>query len=266
MPTVDRVLPWRRSERPRRTRSRRCWRRSAPPPEGPHRPDRPRLPDFGRGPPGPHRRSGEPYIKHPFAVAPIVADLGLDDVTVAAALLHDAVEDTGITLDDLEAEFGRDVTAIVDGVTKLERIKFDTKEAQQAATMRKMLVAMAKDLRVLIIKLSDRLHNMRTIAALPECKQERTASETLDIYAPLAHRLGMQEVRQSSRTSPSRPCTRSATPRSTTWSPPAAPSATSTSPRCSSRCATPRRAGDRGRGHRAPEAPLLHLREDGRQG
>jgi GTP diphosphokinase / guanosine-3',5'-bis(diphosphate) 3'-diphosphatase len=145
---------------------------------------------------GQYRRSGEPYIQHPLAVARIVADLGLDDVTVAAALLHDAVEDTGLTLDDLEAEFGRDVTAIVDGVTKLDRIKFDTKEAQQAASMRKMLVAMAKDLRVLIIKLSDRLHNMRTIAAMPEFKQERTARETLDIYAPLAHRLGMQEVRQ----------------------------------------------------------------------
>ena len=129
-------------------------------------------------------------------MARIVADLGLDDVTVAAALLHDAVEDTGITLEDLEAEFGSDVAAIVDGVTKLDRIKFDTKEAQQAASMRKMLVAMAKDLRVLIIKLSDRLHNMRTIAAMPEFKQERTARETLDIYAPLAHRLGMQEVRQ----------------------------------------------------------------------
>ena len=141
-------------------------------------------------------RSGEPYIQHPLAVARIVADLGLDDVTVAAALLHDAVEDTGITLEDLEAEFGSDVTAIVDGVTKLDRIKFDTKEAQQAASMRKMLVAMAKDLRVLIIKLSDRLHNMRTIAAMPAWKQERTARETLDIYAPLAHRLGMQEVRQ----------------------------------------------------------------------
>ena len=145
---------------------------------------------------GQYRRSGEPYIQHPLAVARIVADLGLDDVTVAAALLHDAVEDTGITLDDLEADFGSDVTAIVDGVTKLDRIKFDTKEAQQAASMRKMLVAMAKDLRVLIIKLSDRLHNMRTIAAMPEFKQERTARETLDIYAPLAHRLGMQEVRQ----------------------------------------------------------------------
>ncbi len=104
---------------------------------------------------------------------------------MSAALLHDAVEDTGLTLDDLTEEFGPDVAAIVDGVTKLERIKFDSKEAQQAATMRKMLVAMAKDLRVLIIKLSDRLHNMRTLAGMPAWKQVRTAQETLDIYAPL---------------------------------------------------------------------------------
>jgi len=145
---------------------------------------------------GQTRKSGEPYVQHPVAVAKIVAELGLDDVTVSAALLHDAVEDTGITLDDLTALFGEDVAAIVDGVTKLDRLKFDSKEAQQAATMRKMLVAMAKDLRVLIIKLSDRLHNMRTIAAMPAWKQERTAQETLDIYAPLAHRLGMQEMKQ----------------------------------------------------------------------
>ena len=125
-----------------------------------------------------------------------MADLGLDDITIAAALLHDAVEDTGVTLGDLESEFGGDVAAIVDGVTKLDRLQFDSKEAQQAATMRKMLVAMAKDLRVLIIKLADRLHNMRTIAAMPARKQERTAQETLDIYAPLAHRLGMQEMKQ----------------------------------------------------------------------
>jgi len=142
------------------------------------------------------RRSGEPYITHPLAVAGIVARYGMDDVTIAAALLHDAVEDTVITLEELDGLFGPEVTAIVDGVTKLERIHFDSKEAQQAATMRKMLVAMAKDLRVLVIKLADRLHNMRTIAALPPWKQERTAQETLDIYAPLAHRLGMQEIKQ----------------------------------------------------------------------
>ncbi|MGZ4703747.1 MAG: RelA/SpoT family protein [Acidimicrobiales bacterium] len=142
------------------------------------------------------RKSGEPYVTHPVAVAKIVAELGLDDVTISAALLHDAVEDTGITLEDLTVRFGPDVAAIVDGVTKLDRLKFDSKEAQQAATVRKMLVAMAKDLRVLIIKLSDRLHNMRTVAAMPAWKQERTAQETLDIYAPLAHRLGMQDMKQ----------------------------------------------------------------------
>jgi GTP pyrophosphokinase len=142
------------------------------------------------------RKSGESYIYHPLAVAAIVADLGLDDITIAAALLHDAVEDTNITLDNVVAEFGPDVAGIVDGVTKLERIQFDSKEAQQAATMRKMLVAMAKDVRVLIIKLSDRLHNMSTVAALPASKQERIARETIDIYAPLAHRLGMQDMKQ----------------------------------------------------------------------
>ncbi len=141
------------------------------------------------------RRSGDPYIAHPLGVAVILADLGLDDVTLAAALLHDAVEDTSITLDDLVSDFGDDVTAIVDGVTKLDRIQFDSREAQQAATMRKMLVAMAKDIRVLLIKLADRLHNMRTIASLPEAKQHRIAQETLDIYAPLAHRLGIQDVK-----------------------------------------------------------------------
>src|SRR4051812_47195266 len=141
------------------------------------------------------RRSGDPYIAHPLGVAIILADLGLDDVTLAGALLHDAVEDTALTLDDLVADFGSDVGAIVDGVTKLDRLEFDSKEAQQAATMRKMLVAMAKDVRVLLIKLADRLHNMRTIASLPEVKQRRIAQETLDIYAPLAHRLGVQDVK-----------------------------------------------------------------------
>ncbi len=141
------------------------------------------------------RRSGDPYIAHPVGVAMILSDLGLDDITLAAALLHDAVEDTSVTLKSLEEQFGPDVAAIVDGVTKLDRLEFDSKEAQQAATMRKMLVAMAKDVRVLLIKLADRLHNMRTIASLPEAKQKRIAQETLDIYAPLAHRLGIQDVK-----------------------------------------------------------------------
>jgi GTP diphosphokinase / guanosine-3',5'-bis(diphosphate) 3'-diphosphatase len=142
------------------------------------------------------RSSGESYINHPLAVAQIVADIGLDEVSVTAALLHDAVEDTEITIADVDRDFGSEVAAIVDGVTKLERIRFDSREEQQAATMRKMLVAMAKDLRVLVIKLADRLHNMRTIAAMPQDKQQRIAQETLDIYAPLAHRLGMQEMKQ----------------------------------------------------------------------
>ncbi len=141
------------------------------------------------------RRSGEAYITHPLGVALILADLGLDDVTIAAALLHDAVEDTTITPADIERELGVDVAAIVDGVTKLDRVQFDSKEAQQAASLRKMLVAMAKDIRVLLIKLADRLHNMRTIASLPEFKQQRIAQETLDVYAPLAHRLGIADVK-----------------------------------------------------------------------
>src|SRR4051795_4461977 len=141
------------------------------------------------------RRSGDPYIAHPVGVAMILSELGLDDVTLAGALLHDAVEDTSVTLADLEEQFGPDVAAIVDGVTKLDRLEFDSREAQQAATLRKMLVAMAKDIRVLLIKLADRLHNMQTIASLPETKQRRIAQESLDVYAPLAHRLGIADVK-----------------------------------------------------------------------
>jgi len=196
VPTVDRVLPWRRNHQPPAD--------EVAPLLSTYRRRHPKAPtalitraylrsaDAHRGQ---LRSSGEPYVHHPLAVARIVAELGLDDVTVAAALLHDTVEDTGVTIDDVTRLFGADVAAIVDGVTKLDRVQFDSREAQQAATMRKMLVAMAKDLRVLIIKLADRLHNMRTIAALPAHKQDRIARETLDIYAPLAHRLGMQDVK-----------------------------------------------------------------------
>src|SRR3984885_8723891 len=144
---------------------------------------------------GQFRRSGEPYITHPVAAATTVAELGLDEQTVAAALLHDAVEDTGLTLESIEGTFGEGVARVVDGVTKLDRLQFNSKEAQQAATIRKMLVAMADDWRVLLIKLADRLHNMRTLAVMPEWKQRRTAQETFDVYAPLAHRLGVQQVR-----------------------------------------------------------------------
>ncbi|NNC79997.1 MAG: bifunctional (p)ppGpp synthetase/guanosine-3',5'-bis(diphosphate) 3'-pyrophosphohydrolase [Acidimicrobiales bacterium] len=142
------------------------------------------------------RKSGELYISHPLAVAKVVAEFGLDDGAIAAALLHDAVEDTALTLEELSEQFGEDVASVVDGVTKLDRVHFDSKEAQQAASVRKMMVAIAQDVRVLIIKLADRLHNMETIGSLPEFKQQRTASETLEIYAPLAHRLGMQELKQ----------------------------------------------------------------------
>jgi GTP pyrophosphokinase len=141
------------------------------------------------------RRTGEPYVTHPIAVAGITADLGLDEITIAAALLHDAVEDTGVTVQWLESEFGPQVTAVVDGVTKLDRLEFDSKEAQQAATIRKMFIAMAQDWRVLLIKLADRLHNMRTISVMPMHRQRAIAQETLDVYAPLAHRLGVQQVK-----------------------------------------------------------------------
>ncbi|MDA8196594.1 MAG: bifunctional (p)ppGpp synthetase/guanosine-3',5'-bis(diphosphate) 3'-pyrophosphohydrolase [Actinomycetota bacterium] len=144
---------------------------------------------------GQFRRSGEPYVTHPIAVARIVTELGVDETTICAALLHDTVEDTPMNLEEISERFSSDVAAIVDGVTKLDRLSFDSKEEQQAATVRKMIIAMAKDPRVLIIKLADRLHNMRTLAVLPEWKQRRTAQETMDIYAPLAHRLGIQEIR-----------------------------------------------------------------------
>jgi guanosine-3',5'-bis(diphosphate) 3'-pyrophosphohydrolase len=144
---------------------------------------------------GQTRRSGDSFISHPLTVAATVARLGLDAESIAAALLHDSVEDAGVGLGDLEARFGSEVASLVDGLTKLERIHFESKEAQQAASMRKMIVAMAKDWRVLIIKLADRLHNMRTLAVMPAWKQHRIAQETLDIYAPLAHRLGIAEIR-----------------------------------------------------------------------
>jgi len=141
------------------------------------------------------RRSGEPYVTHPIAVAEIAANLGLDAPTLAAALLHDAVEDTGMTGDFVEQHFGAQVASVVDGVTKLDRLEFDSKEAQQAATIRKMFIAMAQDWRVLLIKLADRLHNMRTISVMPMARQRAIAQETLDVYAPLAHRLGVQSMK-----------------------------------------------------------------------
>jgi len=144
---------------------------------------------------GQFRRTGEPYISHPLAVTQILADYGLDANTLAAALLHDTVEDTDVTLEEVEAEFGQEVARMIDGVTKLDRIRFGSREEAQAATIRKMVVAMAQDVRVLLIKLADRLHNLRTIGPLPAEKKERIGRETLEVYAPLAHRLGVQEIK-----------------------------------------------------------------------
>ena len=141
---------------------------------------------------GQKRRSGEDYITHPVAVATNLASLGLGTATLLAALLHDTVEDTPATLEDIREGFGDEVALLVDGVTKLDRIQSESKQEQQAETLRKMVVSMARDIRVLVIKLADRLHNMQTIGAMPRDKQKRIAQETLDIYAPLAHRLGMQ--------------------------------------------------------------------------
>lgn len=142
---------------------------------------------------GQFRRSGEPYITHPLAVTTILADLGMPPASLVAALLHDAAEDTDYGLLEIERDFGTEVAALVDGVTKLDKVKYGQSSASE--TVRKMVVAMAKDIRVLVIKLADRLHNMQTIDAMPRENQERKARETLEIYAPLAHRLGMNALK-----------------------------------------------------------------------
>ncbi|HEY4624762.1 MAG TPA: bifunctional (p)ppGpp synthetase/guanosine-3',5'-bis(diphosphate) 3'-pyrophosphohydrolase, partial [Blastococcus sp.] len=142
---------------------------------------------------GQKRKSGDPYITHPLAVATVLAGLGMDTTTLVAALLHDTVEDTGATLETITTEFGSEVAHLVDGVTKIDKVKLG--DAAQAETIRKMIVAMARDPRVLVIKLADRLHNMRTLRFLPPEKQETKARETLEILAPLAHRLGMNTIK-----------------------------------------------------------------------
>ncbi|MBR5191354.1 MAG: bifunctional (p)ppGpp synthetase/guanosine-3',5'-bis(diphosphate) 3'-pyrophosphohydrolase, partial [Clostridia bacterium] len=145
------------------------------------------------------RRSGEPYIIHPIAVANILVDLGMDYQSIVAALLHDVVEDTDYTIEQLSEEFGEDVAILVDGVTKLGKVQLnsrETKEEQQAENVRKMLLAMSKDIRVIIVKLADRLHNMRTLEFVDPQKQRDKALETLEIFAPISHRLGIRSVKE----------------------------------------------------------------------
>src|SRR5437773_11886704 len=144
---------------------------------------------------GQRRVSGEAYITHPAAVALLVAELGMDPATVAAALLHDVPEDTAKTTEDIRKDFGDEIGRLVEGVTKLSRLSGPSRDEHQAENIRKMLLAMADDLRVVIIKLCDRLHNMRTLAPLPPEKQKRIARQTMDIYAPLAHRLGIWQIK-----------------------------------------------------------------------
>ena len=144
---------------------------------------------------GQTRASGEPYINHPLNVAAILAELQLDDTTIAAAILHDVVEDTLFTLDEIRDMFGEEITLLIDGVTKIGQIYFKTKEQQQIEAYRKLIIATAKDLRVILIKLADRLHNMRTLKFVPEEKRKRIAKETMELYAPLANRLGISNIK-----------------------------------------------------------------------
>ena len=141
------------------------------------------------------RESGEPYITHPLAVAYILVELGMDTDTICAALLHDVVEDTEATLDDLKKSFGSDIAMLVNGVTKLEKVEIFTKDEQKAENIRKILLAMSEDIRVIIIKLADRLHNMRTLNFCRDEKRRVIAHETMNIYAPIAHRLGIRSIK-----------------------------------------------------------------------
>lgn len=141
------------------------------------------------------RKSGEPFFEHPLEVAQILTDLKMDYITICAALLHDVAEDTGVTIGEVEDHFGKEVASLVDGVTKISGLKFESTEQRQAENFRKMLISMVNDMRVILIKFADRLHNMRTIDSLPKRKQQRIALETRDVYAPLAHRLGIGRIK-----------------------------------------------------------------------
>src|SRR5713226_6451112 len=144
---------------------------------------------------GQTRASGDPYLVHPLEVACVLAEMKMDPAAIAAGLLHDSVEDTTVTIVDIRKDFGEQVAHIVEGVTKISKIDFVTREEQQAENLRKMMLAMVDDIRVVLIKLADRLHNMRTLEHLPSDRQHKIAEETLEIYAPIAHRLGMGKIR-----------------------------------------------------------------------
>ncbi|OYV28250.1 MAG: bifunctional GTP diphosphokinase/guanosine-3',5'-bis(diphosphate) 3'-diphosphatase, partial [Halothiobacillus sp. 20-54-6] len=144
---------------------------------------------------GQSRQSGEPYISHPVAVAEILAGLHMDEATLVAAILHDVIEDTAVVREEIVARFGEEVARLVDGVSKLTQIRFKSKAEAQAANFRKMMMAMVEDVRVILIKLADRLHNMRTLGVMRPDKRRRIARETLDIYTPIASRLGLNSLR-----------------------------------------------------------------------
>ena len=146
---------------------------------------------------GQTRESGEPYISHPLAIAHLLADMQMDLVCLETGLLHDVLEDSKTKLEEIKEKFGEDVARCVDGVTKLSKISLANREDRQAESLRKMLLAMTSDIRVIIVKLADRLHNMRTIDALSRARQESIAQETIEIYAPIAHRLGMRGKKES---------------------------------------------------------------------
>jgi hypothetical protein len=214
---------------------------------------------------GQRRRSGEAYVTHPLAVANILADMHMDHQSLMAAMLHDVIEDTGIAKEALQAQFGETVAELVDGVSKLTQMNFETKAEAQAENFQKMAMAMARDIRVILVKLADRLHNMRTLEVLSGEKRRRIAKETLKSTRPSPTGWACTPFVSSSKTSASRPCTRCVPRASTRRS--SAPGATArkSSTRSKNPWPLPGHRRHRGRGQRTAETPLRHLQEDARQ-